>query len=121
MEIQDTHTLSAYEELEGKFNYNKTQLFQPSFKVLVHEKPVTRHTWGLRSSIVWYIGPELNHYRCVKVYLPESKSEIITDNITIINEDSISTDLSPNQNILQSTKVLTQELQKYLKGKELGT
>ena len=87
-------TLSAYEELEGKFNYNKTPLFPPGCKVLVHEKPVTRHTWGLRSIIGWYIGPSLNYYRCVKVYLPESISEIITDKITIINEDSISTDLS---------------------------
>ena len=56
----------------------------------------------------------------MEVYLPESKSEIITDNITIINEDYISPDLSPHENILQSTKYLTQELQKYLKGKELG-
>ena len=81
---------------------------------------MTIHTWGLRSSIGCYIGTELNHYRCVKVYLPEAKSERITDNITIINEDSISTDLSPHENILQSTKDFTQELQKYLKGKEIG-
>ena len=113
-------TLSSYEELEGKFNYNKTPLFPPGCKVLVHEKTVTRNTWGLRSSIGWYIGTELNHYRCVKVYLPDSKSERITDNITIINEDSISTDLSPHESILQYTKDLTQELQKYLKGKEVG-
>ena len=75
---------------------------------------------GLRSIIGWYIGPYLNHYRCVRVYIPEAKSERITDNITIITEDSISTDLSPHESIIQSTKYLTQEIQKYLKGKEMG-
>ena len=95
-------------------------MFPPGWKVLVHEKPVTRNTWGLRSIIGWYIGPYLNHYRCVRVYLPESKSERITDNITIITEYSISPDLSPHESILHSTKDFTQELQKYLKGKEMG-
>ena len=56
----------------------------------------------------------------MRVYLPEAKSERITDNITIITEDSISTDLSPHESIIQSTKDLTQEIQKYLKVKELG-
>ena len=56
----------------------------------------------------------------MRVYLPEAKSERITDNITIITEDTLSPDLSPHESIFQSTKYLTQELQKYLNGKEIG-
>ena len=96
-------TLSAHEELEGRFVYNKTPLFPPGSKVLIHEKPRTRHSWGLRSNMGWYVGPSLNHYRCVRVYLPDSKSEMITDNISIISEDDITPYLYPLDNVEQAS------------------
>ena len=78
--------LSAYQELEGTFNYNKTPLFPPGCKVLIHEKESQSHTWVLRGIIGWYLGPEMYHYRCVRVYFPSSKSERIKYNITILTD-----------------------------------
>ena len=108
-------TLSAYQELEGTFNYNKTPIFPPGCKVLIHEKASQRHTWGLRGIIGWYLGPAMHHYRCVRVYVPTSKSERITDNITILTDTTLIPDLSPQENILQETKDLTNEINKFNK------
>ena len=49
------------------------------------------------------MGPSLNHYRCVRVYLPDSKSEMITDNISIISEDDITPYLYPLDNVEQAS------------------
>ena len=62
------HTkLSSYQELEGILDYNKTPLFPPGIQVLIHKKSEKRHMWEPRILLGWYIGPLLDHYRCVKV------------------------------------------------------
>ena len=38
--------LSAYEFLNGVFDYNKTPLAPPGTKVLVHDAPSNRKTWA---------------------------------------------------------------------------
>ena len=66
--------LSAYAYLRGNFNYNATPMAPPGTKVVVHEKPNVRDSWGLRGLEGWYIGPSLQHYRCVKCFMPNTKA-----------------------------------------------
>ena len=54
--------MSAYTELEGEFDFNKTPLAPPEIKVIVHEKPQQRKTWGIHGVPGWYIGPSMEHY-----------------------------------------------------------
>ena len=53
----------------------------PGTKVLVHIKSSTRPTWGSHGREGWHTGPSLNHYRCVKCFISNTRAEI--DNNTV--------------------------------------
>ena len=49
--------LSAYAQLEGAFNFNRTPLVPPGVKTLVYETPSQRGSWSPDGVEGWYIGP----------------------------------------------------------------
>ena len=57
-------TKSAFEVLEGKFNWNATPLAPPGTKALIYEAPSRRAAWAPHAVDGWYLGPAMNHYRC---------------------------------------------------------
>ena len=59
--------LSAYAQLNGPFDYNKTPLGPLGTKVLAHEMPNIRGTWDPHGVEAWYIGPAMDHYRGYKI------------------------------------------------------
>ena len=64
--------LSSYAYLFGHFDFNKTPLAPAGTKVLVHEKPKQQNSWDYHGIEGWYLGPSLDHYRCVRCYLPST-------------------------------------------------
>ena len=62
--------LSAYVQLFGVFDYNKTPIAPPGTKIVAHVKPTVQGTWDLNGEMGWYVGPSLNHYRNVNCYFP---------------------------------------------------
>ena len=38
--------------------------------VIVHDKPGKRTSWSHHDTSGWYIGTSLDHYRCIKCYMP---------------------------------------------------
>ena len=62
--------LSAYAYLFGHFDFNATPLAPPGTRILLHLKPAKRTSWGFHGEEGWYIGPSLEHYRCVKCFMP---------------------------------------------------
>ena len=48
-------------------------------KIIAHEKPNQRATWSKHGVSGWNIGPELEQYRCYKVFVTETTPEIISD------------------------------------------
>ena len=73
--------LSAYAQLEGAFDFNRTPLFPPGTRVIVHEKPTQRRTWAPHGVDGWYIGPAMDHYQCYRVWIPSTHAEHIADTI----------------------------------------
>lgn len=61
---------SVYAYLHGNFDFNKTPLAPSGTKVLVHLKPDQRTSWSYHGEEGWYVGPLLEHYCCVKCYMP---------------------------------------------------
>ena len=61
--------LSAYEQLMGRYDFNRTPIAPPGIKVLVHERPEQRGSWSPHAKEAWYIGPAMNSYRCYRVYV----------------------------------------------------
>ena len=61
--------LSAYAQIEGEFDYNRTPLAPPGIKVIVHEKPKDRASWAPHGVEGWYIGPAMESYRCYRTFI----------------------------------------------------
>ena len=73
--------LSAHAYLFGAYNFNAHPMAPPGTKVLVHEKSNNRGTWSPHGIPGWYIGPTLEHYRCVKCYIPRTNNIRISDTV----------------------------------------
>jgi hypothetical protein len=76
--------LSAHTALHSVFDYNKTPLAPLGTKVVIHEKTDKHKTWSTHGTDGWYIGPALDHYRCVDCYIPATHSTRIADTVAFI-------------------------------------
>ena len=76
--------LSAYAQLHGQFDFNATPLAPPGTKVVIHNKPESRASWDLNGQEGWYIGRSPQHYRCVKCFIPRTRTEVNTDTVVFI-------------------------------------
>ena len=74
--------LSAYAQLFGAYDYNRTPIAPLGTFVQVHEPATKRSSWSPHSSDGWYIGPALDSYRCVRVYMSESQADRIVSTVT---------------------------------------
>ena len=73
--------LSAWTYLFGNFNFNATPLAPPGTKILLHLKSKVRGSWSYHGEEGWYIGPSLEHYRCVKCFIPKTSRERDADTV----------------------------------------
>jgi hypothetical protein len=64
--------LSAYEQLFGRYDFNRTPIAPPGIKVLAHVKSKVRKTWAPHALDGYYVGPAMDSYRCYTVYLPST-------------------------------------------------
>ena len=76
--------LSSYAYLFGVFDFNKTPLAPPGTKVSVHNKADQRASWARRGTPAWYIGPAMEHYRCVTCYDPATRKEKVCDTVEFL-------------------------------------
>jgi len=49
--------LSAHAYLSGPFDFNKTPLAPLGTRVVVHDRPKTRPSWGFHGTDGWYVSP----------------------------------------------------------------
>ena len=50
----------------------------PGTCMIVHNKPGKSTPWGHYVTLGWYIGPSLDHYRCMQCYMTKTGIVIIT-------------------------------------------
>jgi hypothetical protein len=50
-------------------------------KVVVHDKPDARATWATHGTDGFYVGPAMQHCRCWRCHMPETRAIRITDTI----------------------------------------
>ena len=79
--------LSSYAYLFGNFDFNKTPLAPLGTKVVVHLKANKRASWNYHGQEAWYIGPSMEHYRCVKCYFPDTKATRDADTVEFFPQD----------------------------------
>ena len=67
--------LSSYAYIFGTFNFSATPLAPPGTRIVAHIKPDKRESWAYHGLDGWYVGPSMEHYRCVRCFFPESRRE----------------------------------------------
>jgi hypothetical protein len=73
--------LSAYAQVFGAFDYNKTPLPPPGMRVLAHVLPSDRTSFGPHAIAGYAIGPAMEHYRCFKIFIPTTGRIRIADTV----------------------------------------
>ena len=66
--------LSAYAYLFGNVNFQKKTLAPLGTRVVAHKTKIHRTTWASYGEDGWYVGPISEHYRCVSVYFPKTRT-----------------------------------------------
>jgi hypothetical protein len=76
-----TPWLSSEAQLNGAFDCNWTPLAPPVTKVIVHESSSVRRSWTPRGADGWYIGAAPHHYRCWRIFIPQTAGERNSDTV----------------------------------------
>ena len=74
--------LSAWAQVYGHYNFNRTPIAPPGIRVLVHEKPDNRASWAPHALDGWYVGPAMENYRCYRCWMWDTHRERIADTVT---------------------------------------
>ena len=56
--------ISAYEALNGPYDWGRYPLAPPGCKAVIYESPATRGSWAVRGTDAWFLGPSKDHYQC---------------------------------------------------------
>ena len=67
-------TKSAYEVLNGPYDWNRFPLAPPGCKAVIYESPAQRGSWGSRGINAWYVGPSSDHYHCCHYFVPAMRT-----------------------------------------------
>ena len=73
--------LSAWAQLHGTYDFNRTPIAPPGMRVVAHEKPSQRESWAPHGADGWYIGPAMESYRCYTIWISGTKSARICDTV----------------------------------------
>ena len=98
--------ISAYEALNGPYDWNRYPLAPLGCKAVIYEDASTRGSWAPRGVDGWYLGPSKDHYRCNHYYIPETGGYRISGSAELFPQHCQLPNLTP----LQHLRALTQEL-----------
>jgi hypothetical protein len=73
--------LSAYAQVFGAFDYQKTPMPPPGMKVLAHLLPQDRRSFDPHAIKGFSVGPAMEHYRCFKIFIPSTGKVRIADTV----------------------------------------
>jgi hypothetical protein len=103
--------LSAWAQVHGNFDFNRTPLAPPGIRVLVHEPSQQRTTWSPHALDGWYTGPALHSYRCYTIWIWETRTERICDTVSWFPKKVTMPIASSNQLILAGIQDILHALQ----------
>ena len=95
--------MSAYTQLFGSFDYNRTPLAPSGTKAFVHERTGQRSSHADHGKIGYVIGPSPQHYRHMKFYIPSTRGNCHTNTYVFIPSKF---DLPENAAADRATKAL---------------
>jgi hypothetical protein len=103
--------LSAWAQVFGLADFNRTPIGPPGQHLLIHEKPLNRKSWAPHALDAWYLGPAMDHYRCYRVFPWKTRSERIVDTVTWVPNKLKLPTLSSNDIIIDCASKIIVALQ----------
>ena len=76
-------TISAYEALNGKFDYNKTPMAPLGSPAVIYDNPTTRNNFASHFTDAIYVEPSMIHYRNRKYWVPSTHKMRISSSTRI--------------------------------------
>ena len=104
-------TKSAYEILEGPYDWNRYPLAPLGTRAIIYEDPESRGSWAPHGLDAWLLGPSKDHYRCNLYYVPETRGYRISAAADLFPQHCIAPSFTPDSHV----KELSNELQDNLK------
>ena len=103
-------TMSAWEHLNGPYNFDATPMGPPGCRIISHAKGSTRRSWDFRGGTGFYVGPALEHYRCFKVVKNSTQHVVVTDTVVFQHPTMACPMLSPEDRIIHCLRALTRAI-----------
>ena len=101
---------SAWECMNGPYDFDAHPLAPPGTAVTIHEKPAQRATWNKHGVPGFYVGPALSHYRCYRVWTTATSSLRTTDTIAWHPHGYNWEEYSPLELVKETAEALTSAL-----------
>ena len=76
--------MSAYTQLFGLFDYNRTPLAPLETKAFVHERSGYRRSHADHGKVGYVVGPSQQHYRHLNFYIPATRGNRDSDTYAFI-------------------------------------
>lgn len=84
--------LSAWEDLRGPYDFNRNPIAPLGTRVTVYEDPDSRGSWSPHGVRGYYVAPALDHYRCFKILVEETRRVRVTDSVTWHPKEEVTTE-----------------------------
>ncbi len=101
-------TISAYEALNGPYDWNRYPLAPLGCKAVVYKDGDSRGSWASRGVNGWYLGPSKDHYQCNLYFIPETRAYQISKSTELFPQHCQLPCLTQQQHF----RALTEELAK---------
>ena len=101
-------TISAYEALNGQFDYNKTPLGPLGSPAVIYDDPTTRNSFAPQCTDAIYIAPYMLHYRNRKYWVPSTHKMHISISAIIYPEHcKVPTISEADKTLISASDLLT--------------
>ena len=81
--------LSPYAYLYDPCDFNRSPMAPPGTHVIVHNNTGNQTSWDHHGTPSCYIGPSLDHYRCMQCYIPTTGIVSITDTLQYTTKEFV--------------------------------
>ncbi len=101
-------TISAYEALNGPYDWNRYPLAPLGCRAVVYKDGDTRGLWASRGVDAWYLGPSRDHYHCNLYCIPETRAYQISGSTELFPQHGQLPDMTPQQHFKELTNKLNE-------------
>ena len=101
--------------MEGEYHFDATTIAPLGSKLLMHDKPGKRQSFGFNSKKGWYLGPCLKHYRTFWGILPSTGGERLSNTVRFQHHAIATPDLTPADRILETARQLDHAIKQHPK------